>query len=219
MCTMALVMSAQNSTLIGLPELKVGLTGSFELPVLINRSGRNIIGYVLLINDDTRVLGARMILHIGRLAREPLESVHVLHFGEDGLIAAAPSTTSNKVSLDAVVFSDGEFAGPDTAHLFDVISMRVDATREFALQALDNIGRIETMARSFLSRFKARIGRPHEEIQEAEAQDRAAQELYRIQRSDGIGPARQAAERLSKLPKLWRVWPPGSRAPLLHDFV
>ena len=100
-------MSAQDSTLIGLPELKVGLAGSVELPVVINRSDRNIIGYVLRLTDDVRPIG-RMILHIGRLARE------------------------------------------------------------------------------------------------AEAQDRAAQELYGIQLSDGIEAARQAAERLSKLPKLWR---------------
>ena len=78
-------MSAQTSTLIGLPELKVGLTGSLELPVVINRSGRNIIGYVLLINNDTGVTGARMVLHIPRLAREPLESAHVLLSGENGL--------------------------------------------------------------------------------------------------------------------------------------
>ena len=78
---MALSMSAQHSTLIGLPDLKVGLAGSPELPVVINRSGRNIIGYVLRLTDHVRPIG-RMILHIGRLAREPLESVHVLLGGE-----------------------------------------------------------------------------------------------------------------------------------------
>jgi hypothetical protein len=128
----------------------------------------------------------------------------VLLAGENGFIPDAPSANINKLSLDAVIFSDGEFAGPDTAHLFDVISMRVDATREFALQALDDTGRIETMARAYLARFKARRGWTHEEIQKAEAQDKAAQELYGIQLSDGIEAARQAAERLSRLPKLWR---------------
>jgi hypothetical protein len=200
--------SAQTSTMIGLPDLKVGLAGSPELPVVINRSDRNIIGYVLRLTDYVRPIG-RMILHIGRLAREPLESVHVVLSGEngfiDGFIPAERSTIINKMSLDAVIFADGEFAGPDTADLFDVISMRVDATREFALQALDDTGRIETMARARLSRFKARRGRTHEEIQIAEAQDKAAEEFYRIQLSDGIEAARQAAERLSKLPKLWRA--------------
>lgn len=207
-------MSAQTSTLIGLPDLNVGLAGSLELPVVINRSGKNIIGYVLRLTDDVRPIG-RIILHVRRLAREPLESVHVLLSGEngfiDGFIPVERSTIINKMSLDAVIFADGEFAGPDTAHLFDIISMRVDATREFALQVLNDTGIIETIARSFHSRFKARIGRALEEIQIPEAQDKAAQELYGIQQSDGIEAARQAAERLSKLPKLWRVWPPSSR--------
>lgn len=45
-----------------------------------------------------------------------------------------------KSSIDSVIFSVGEFAGPDTARLFDMISTHVDAIREFAFQALDDIG-------------------------------------------------------------------------------
>lgn len=56
---------------------------------------------------------------------------------------------TQKVSVDSVVFSDGEFAGPDTVHIFDYVSMRVDATREFALSALGDMTQIETRAKAY----------------------------------------------------------------------
>lgn len=45
-------MSAQTETLVGLPDLKIGLEGTFDALEVVNRSDRTIIGYILHVEDD-----------------------------------------------------------------------------------------------------------------------------------------------------------------------
>ena len=121
------------ATLIGLPDLRVKLGGTLAVPTLINHSGRNIIGYVLRVESDTGIT-ALPVFKLGSLARNPLESAGVVQGGKDVPNPGAQAgmqrrvqevhkdgtpVVTQRVSVDSVVFSDGEFAGPDTVHIFD----------------------------------------------------------------------------------------------------
>jgi hypothetical protein len=130
--------------MIGLPEYSVTLSGSPENPIITNLSGRTIIGYVLKSGDkndkDDRgpegayfaavptVCGAcswsprRGCCGCG--AALPWQPVRqpVTTGPPGGLTPASlhmgSLTPIVRVLLDAVVFSDGLFAGPDNGHNF-----------------------------------------------------------------------------------------------------
>jgi len=75
-----------------------------------------------------------------------------------------------RVMLDSVIFSDGEFAGPDNANAFGLVTRRLSATRKFATESMMNIGQAEMVAKAYRSRRSMRVG-THEEIQSAGFRD------------------------------------------------
>lgn len=107
-----------------------------------------------------------------------------------------------------MIFADGEFAGPDAAQFYRFAVAHIDATREFAVQALADMTRVQPAVHSSRNASVRerlyRRGKAGEQMIATKAEDDLAEELYGIQQSDGIEAARQATERLSKLPKLWR---------------
>lgn len=210
-------MSAQSSaTLIGLPDLRVELKESSGVPVVVNHSTRNIIGYVLRVEADTGITRLS-VLKLSSLARNPLESAGIQQGARDILIPGVQSgmqgpprkvhtdsspVTINKISVDSVVFSDGEFAGPDTLHAFELLSLYVDATREFALRALEDRSQITSVAHAYRTRRDMGTDSLNEQLK-ATSQEIAANQLDIVQ-SDGPDAVRQFTERLSRLPKLWK---------------
>jgi len=213
-------MSAQpQPTLIGLPDLKIGLEGSFDAPILVNNSDRAIIGYTLHIEGDCAM---QSIIPVYRLdgippgAKDVFVRVDDLDearaAGRQALARAVHRDGSpvvvSRISLDSVIFADGEFAGPDAAQSYRFAVAHMDATREFAAQALADMTSIETAVRPSRSASLRdcfyRKGKTGEQLTATAAEDKLAEELYDLQQKSGIEAARQAAYRLSQTPKLWK---------------
>ena len=157
-------MSAQPSTtLIGLPDLKIGIEGSFDAPTLVNNSGRTIIGYTLHVEDDSAMqsnIPVYRISHgIAPGTRDVLVRVDDLGAAQAAGRQALPRhihrdgtpVVVSRTSLDSVIFADGEFAGPDVGQSYRFSAAHIDATRDFAVQALADMTRVETAVHAYLS--------------------------------------------------------------------
>jgi hypothetical protein len=146
----ALVAWGQQTALVGLPEYGVTLTGTAQNPTILNNSGKTIIGHVLCLgyaalggcqyrrNLKTRELRLNMKNLAAGIPPSGLESP----------LSPPSSGPSSKrvmirgvildertlvtVVLDAVVFADGQFVGPDSGNGFEEMSSRVIAEQELA---------------------------------------------------------------------------------------
>lgn len=216
-CILAGAMSAQ--TLIGLPSLKLGLEGTFDAPILANNSGRVIIGYRLCVEDETPVHTNIPVYRLAGIS-SGTKDTYVRVDGLDEARAAGRQAMAravhydgtpvivSRISLDGVIFADGEFAGPDVSQGYRFAAAHVNAMREFAFQALADMTSIEAAVRTWQNtapqnRF-FRKGHEAEQLIATQAEDDLAAALYSIQQTSGIEAARLEAYRLSQLPKLWK---------------
>lgn len=134
-------------SLVGLPEYGVTLTGSVEHPEAVDQSGRTILAYVLWLRAARGRGWLMPVLKTRELRLALLKPTSV-----SGPAAVPPqSSISNggpivQATLEAVVFSDGQFVGPDVldclqplvlGRSFDMMSARIDAERSLAQAVSD----------------------------------------------------------------------------------
>jgi hypothetical protein len=116
--------SGQTTSVVG----EVVLSGTPDAPVICNNSDRNIVGYVLRFEDANghHVTGRMLFLQALRHGLNAGISPGMQRtFSSQAEVRRAGQTTPNNftgVVLDAVLFADGQFIGPDTTNAFDDIS-------------------------------------------------------------------------------------------------
>jgi hypothetical protein len=138
LCALGVMLGQNEAALVGMPELGVMLTGTPDKPEVVSNSGRGILGYVILpLNasglgsfmptlktEDLRLALVRPTSASGPMATPPRRS----SFGK----GSADGRPIVKAILDAVIFDDGQYAGPDSGQYFEILSGRVDGERALA---------------------------------------------------------------------------------------
>jgi hypothetical protein len=218
-CIMAAAMNAQPQTLVGLPDLKVELSGTPETPMLINHSERTIIGYILHVEDDSQMQTNIPVYRLEGILPGATDT-YVRVDDLEAAKAAGRQAMAREVhrdgspvivartSIDSVIFSDGQFAGPDVAQFYRFAVAHINATREFASQALGDMTKVEAAVHASRTasprdRFYRR-GNLGEQLIATRAEDALAEDLLEVQNNSGVDAARQKAFRLSKIPALWK---------------
>lgn len=122
--------AAFGQALVGLPEAGVTLGGTVDAPVVLNNSGRPILGEFLRLEDANghgRMLdnfNTRRIWWSGAVN----SAVDVSPKPVAVTVAGQPSLASVvKVIIETVIFADGEFVGADSARRFDHMAAKVKA--------------------------------------------------------------------------------------------
>jgi hypothetical protein len=133
-----------NPAMVGLPEYSVELSGTSENPIITNHSGKTVIGYVLKFEGKDgrgpaiKVLlmyprgagiapGAQGVSEVGVALHRPGEQTSVDSQSRPLIPGGLPPTTLQmnveepivRVIIDSIVFDDGQFVGPDSAHNFN----------------------------------------------------------------------------------------------------
>jgi hypothetical protein len=205
-------------SLAGLPGYGVTLSGSPNAPVIVNNSDRSIIGYVLRLEDEShrgvvhRMLGLRA-LRDGRSAGIPPGSSQP--FAPQTDIRFPDQTDAGSfvsATLDAVLFSDGEFAGPDRSKAFDDIVATIAGEQHVANQLLsvqNSSGPEKDAVWSQIlqmARGEAPAGqmKTPPEVLFQKAQTITAGELVGARDRTGEDAAFDLAVRSGKYPNLWR---------------
>jgi hypothetical protein len=121
----------QQQTLQGLPEYGVLLTGSPEVPVIVNHSGRTIIGFSMstyMVNGG-RAQAASLLLVYSRSAAVADGAQYQPRGLQIPAVATRPTLLPIvKAVLDSILFDNGEYVGADFA------TARLDTIREIGRQ-------------------------------------------------------------------------------------
>jgi len=210
--------------LIGLDGNGVLLTGDLKAPVIQNHTKRKILGYTLsmvyangqLINRTSLLLltlrngQSKAIPPGGERRADPNDG------SSGGLEVMGPSgpSTLTRISLDSVIFDDGEFVGPDIAGAFENVSARIAAETDLHQRVIKVYGRnnptekdqlwadLERLAkRSTADPVPVNIAAKtvYRHIRRARAE-----ELVRIRQGSGEAAARALANQSAIYPTLWR---------------
>jgi cobyrinic acid a,c-diamide synthase len=104
---------------------------------------------------------------------------------------------------DLVVYSDGEVAGPDTAHSFGAVADQINQARSFARKVLDNPELLEHTVKA--NRKKVLSGAGAEVVaHDVHFSNFLAEQFYQLQETSGLDAAMAAIKRLATLPTLWK---------------
>jgi hypothetical protein len=204
MCGATMSLMAQELT--GLPEAKVSLVGSLAHPLIVNNSARSIIGYTMHIWQGERQ-GYHEALNTRDLARKPLESAGILPGGSQEWAPSARPTGGpfTHLAIDAVIFSDGSFVGPDLGQAFDRFAERMAVTASYAQQAVNDSAhwaRMESMVQSaWMNKGKRQPGDTRSDITKF-AEESTADDLTLLRHRDGETLAYAAAVRYAAIPHL-----------------
>jgi hypothetical protein len=211
-----------NASLVGLPEYAVTLMGTVEEPTIVNGSARIIIGHILHFEypggdsywRDLKTRGLR--LHMKNLSagippggtESPLSAVP----GDPAPIRVrrAVQKTLSKVSLDVVVFSNGEVVGPDSGNNFADMANQVIAEQELA-KRVSAARRDPTKREAIWAEVIRLIQRGNGPQPEAEqVQTSLARDLDFAKNHSGEAAAFDIADREMAIPKLWRKQKPAA---------
>jgi tetratricopeptide (TPR) repeat protein len=208
----------QASSLVGLPQYGVTLSGTPENPVIENHSGRLLIGYDMKLataNDRGMILSAQ-IMALSALpagvpdggavyAREsvPVNSnipmprpTHVVRgAGLEGPIVTA--------TLRSVIFADGQFVGTDEQGAFEQFGKKLRAVKEAGILAKTGAwDQIEALAQAFMQRPRLPLPAGEDPMVYMFRQ-LTAQRLIETRRNKGDAAA-HLAEIYSSLPTVWK---------------
>ena len=142
----------QDASLVDLPEFGVTLSGTPAHPTLVNTSGKSLIGYVLRMEYASgqsgygRTLNTRSLrLNVPALGLGGPASAGIppggtlrLEYPTPPIVTSFPSSQAStppvriRAALDALIFSDGQFVGPDEGHNFEVLAKQLIAEQELA---------------------------------------------------------------------------------------
>ena len=206
-----------NASLVGLPEYGVTLRGTVEETTIVNGSGRTIIGHVLHFEysegggywRDLKTRGLRLEMKNLSAGIPPGGTENPLSAVPGGpapvrVHPAVPKALS-KVSLDLVVFANGEVVGPDSGNQFADMANQVIAEQELAERV--------SAARSDPAQREAIWAEVNRLIQKGDAPQSEAERLQTSLARDldfakshsGEGTAYDIADREMKIPKLWKA--------------
>ncbi len=201
---------AQSSSLVGLPDAGVLLTGTPDNPILQNNTGRVILAWTVF-STDSKGIGFVSSKNLMLMLRDgPLKPqasiVHLSPAGQHGAysrpLVMGPSASA---VLDAVVFGDGEVAGPDRTGMqlstsgaiqgeqgVDKLFLAGDLLRLGEIAKGQNLLAPEVGSGPiFLQAFNG-------------SQQGFAQELLRVRDKMGEQFARSIAAKSAAYPTLWR---------------
>ena len=145
--------AAAQQTMVGLDKHGVTLTGNAIVPIITNHSGKEIFGYTMRFYAENGYGSPANMLFIsiadgeehvtvGSTTVDQMKRPHSEIYPE-GHHPAGPIIVSlypiTKVVLDGVVFHDKDeytFVGPDTEHMFDSFSTRMQIAADLGSQLL-----------------------------------------------------------------------------------
>lgn len=141
---LSMVLARSQSTtpsLVGLPDEGVTLSGDPTSPAIHNNSTRNIIGYTLRFQDargnGTVEINLRFLALRGGQSNAGIAPGAQAQHSPGPSQGKAPSTgPAETASLDAVLFSDGEFVGPDRSRSFKAISATIYGEQDLDAQVI-----------------------------------------------------------------------------------
>jgi hypothetical protein len=202
----ALLAQGQQQTLQGLPEYGVLLTSSPEVPVIVNHSGRTIIGLSMstyMVNGG-RGPAASLLLVSSRSAA--IADGAQYQPGDLRIPAGATGPSLSpivKAVLDGILFDNGEYVGADFA------TARLDTYREIGKQLTAVKYGSDAEIAAVWSKFEEMVPRrdPQRRIHAlALDPDRSSAVLGLLQERDLHGErlAFDLAEYYSSLPVPWR---------------
>jgi hypothetical protein len=186
----------QNANLAGLPEYGVILEGTINAPKVVNNSGKSLLGHVLHYEDSNgegkliQVLTTNEIMLNGHLQPVPTTWKPAVYNGVEPV----------KVMLDAVIFEDGHFVGPDKGQSFDKLSEILDAQVALARRVMNREPDIWTELENLTkpSAFHNQTWQVHSGL------TFLVRDLIYIKNHYGEDKALKIAEFSASLPKLWR---------------
>jgi len=201
---------SQNApSLEGLPGFGVQLTGTPDAPAIVNNSGKLLIGFVVRFqNKAGHGPLYRTLLTLPQSAGIPSGSSATVSGGAQ-IASPGQSGPIVKAILDAVIFGDGQFAGPDNAHSYERLGLR--------MKAISQVGSMLTGVRNGTAAQQSQVweqiaalaaATPTNTNTEQErfllwTQQTTANYLVHAKRS-GSDAAFQLAEHYSSIPTLWR---------------
>lgn len=223
----ALAGFGQDANLVGLPEYGVELVGTIENPTIVNNSGKTIIGRVLrceygnvrgaghYINLTTR--GIRLNMKNMAAGLPPGGTQSPLSGDVRPRIASnsiPPQTiTITRCILDAIVFADGQFVGPDEGHYFEPMANQVIAEQAVAERVA--AGRNDPAQREAVwaeithlvppPPFRPQRSRDPQATLVEQARISVARDLLSAKNESGEAAAYDIADREMAIPKLWRA--------------
>jgi hypothetical protein len=207
-----------NTQIRGLPQFGVKLVGSDpRQPAIENGSQRRVIIYVLrwAVQRGAHVRHEAEVTS-SLLARRNIgtaESVSIPPGGTRTHRYSSPAPLGGEVvgvSLDSVVFEDGEFVGPDESGSYENLVARIDAERDVHRLVSDRAPSVS------LDQVFARVvalaegtsavpsGAPVSRRLYATWQKNSAKELVDVRRRDGDGAVIGLVTRSADYPRLWR---------------
>jgi hypothetical protein len=201
--------------LVGLPDLGVSLSGEANAPTIVNHGSRGILGYTLLFEHQSGF--RRTAIKLSLLGLRNGDANAILRPGEQRSSSfssqvrpSRPVGPLKRVFLDAVLFEDGEVAGPDRSNTFDTLAAQLKAERDLHAKLLavrestradkDRVwSELNGVAQGSLRRVEGMIDDIYQRTQRS-----VAEELMTVRDKGGDDAAYSLAARSSVYPKLWR---------------
>ena len=218
-------------TLAGLPEFGVTLTGTPAHPTIVNNSGKSLIGYVLRMEYASgqsgygRTLNTRSLrLNVPALGLGGPASAGIppggtlrLEYPTPPIVTSFPSSQAStppvriRAALDALIFSDGQFVGPDVGHNFEVLEKRLIAEQELAQRV--SAARNDPAKRETILAEVTGLAQPHRSPRSHDReqalsqiwQEQLARDLVFAKNRAGEDAVFDVADREMAIPKLWRA--------------
>lgn len=213
-----------DGTLVGLPQYGVTLSGTAQTPVVHNISGRTVI-YVILKLDYAEGPSTYRPVKV-RFVRRPGDSPEGIPPGGFMSIPQIPAPTvvvygdflSNPLtrlpslpktptdaSVDAIIFSDGEFVGPDSGGKFASLTEQFAAEQELATLVAAARNDPSKREAAWAEVDRLRPGQLPEPGPKDHLKMELAQMLFYTLERQGETAAYDMADREMTLPKLWRA--------------
>jgi len=219
-----LVAWGQQPALVGLPEYGVTLTGTPAQPTIANNSGKNLIGYVLRLeyasggSNYVRNLNTHSLrLNVPALGLPDIgippggtKTLEYLVSVAPGGVTSAPPVIV-RVALDALIFPDGQFVGPDMGNNFEVLANQLIVEQELAQRV--SAARNDSAKRATILAEVTGLAQPHrgprpydpEHRYSQMAQETLARDLVFVKNRAGEDAVFDVADRELAIPKLWRA--------------
>ena len=208
------VAAAAIAQMVGLPQAGVILAGTPASPVVINNSSHWILAYTL-VNQNT---AGRVLPHtydmIGQLRNNPRAGIAPGASFPDGQLprvetrdaSGAPPLPPTQVSLDSVIFDNGELVGPDRAKIFDVITARLQAQKDVNLAVEAGAwSKIQQIADGGNTGAPAPAGSEMYQRSYRQRAVIAATEMLRVRERTGDAGALQLAASMAAYPTITRA--------------
>jgi hypothetical protein len=216
---------AQNGRMVALPEYGVALTGSPKRPIITNNSTKTVIGYVLRFSDRdgrgpylTALLiyprSAELLPGASKVATDAAQRSIQTASGHALALRGGPQLAFNYLStlippvcviVDAVVFSDGEFAGPDDGKHFDAIALDLGVFRTIGQQLTTPVDKFQAWQQlSIFAGPPIDLNKPVAEETPEHLKQRIVAYLLLSKKDSREESALELATYFSSIPALWR---------------